>query len=83
MLKVIVLAFCSVLLTGNRFLSSFDNESFNLKSSQVSQISENWFATSIAASYTNTDENFRVISYADHLDANSKTLTLYQSVVAF
>lgn len=51
--------------------------------SVVVQISENWFATSIVASYTNTDENFRVISYADHLDANSKTLTLYQSVVAF
>lgn len=51
--------------------------------SAVVQISENWFATSIVASYTNTKENFRIISYANHLDANSKTLDVYQSVVGF
>lgn len=52
-------------------------------SSKVVQISENWFATSIVASYTNKDEKYRFISYADNLDKNKKTLDIYQSVVAF
>ncbi len=44
------------------------------------EISENWFATSIAVSILHGSK--RLVTFADNLDINNKTLSLHQNLIA-
>lgn len=48
-------------------------------SSSNVEITENWFATSITVSFEYRSK--RLVTYANNLDQNSKTLSQYQNLV--